>query len=318
MPVPPPARVRPSPYSKASRPRSLRVHARPLLPSTHRSLAVPLLPCCCEEAAGVDTCIPSHRPADPGFCFLVVDLRGMPTHSCNVMRSISNCHCFCLSYRVCSTFWTTYALRRAPPGIMWCRDFWILELLFVGFQKKVCWQCRTTTSRWWVREGWERASQATSSCRARASRFLTAPTLTGVLQDCGRARCGQRGSRHVRERGGWPLPDLHAGRQKGYEIMRADMRSLEQRGLILPADKVGPALLCGCLCAPLSLRCDAPRAPRLLCVDACSRRNRAGRGAGAHYPRPEPRPVRAGERRRGSHFREPRRQACPVCRSLGV
>jgi hypothetical protein len=76
--------------------------------------------------------------------------------------------------------------------------------------------------------------------------------LTGVLQDCGRARRGQRGSRHVRKRGGWPLPDLHAGRQKGYEIMRADMRSLEQRGLILPADKVGPALLRSCLCAPLS------------------------------------------------------------------
>jgi len=56
------------------------------------------------------------------------------------------------------------------------------------------------------------------------------------------------------------------GRQKGYEIMRADMRSLEQRGLLLPADKVGCVLLHGRLsCAPLSLRCDAPQAPRLLC-----------------------------------------------------
>jgi len=77
---------------------------------------------------------------------------------------------------------------------------------------------------------------------------------------------GAASGARVMSASGWPLPDLHAGRQKGYEIMRADMRSLEQRGLLLPADKVGCVLLHGRLsCAPLSLRCDAPQAPRLLC-----------------------------------------------------
>jgi hypothetical protein len=79
--------------------------------------------------------------------------------------------------------------------------------------------CPPTTSRWWAREGWARASQATSSCRARASRCLTAPILTGVLQDCGRAR-------RLLLRA--PLPDpCCAGQAKG---LRNHARGYEEPG----------------------------------------------------------------------------------------